>query len=195
MTTWNTGWAIEFPATTADELLLALVVRDLIHGASYDVEAEETGEEFAVDYTAGDELEAETYRLLLAAEVDGVDDAELVQSFTEHTLEELLDEAEELLESRARLVSLAADKVEYKVVPEDQERWDLVIPDWLAPDGAEVPFGFRPFAAAEGTPLPDNATLDGHGRVIVVPFGGEVSFVGIPAPVEHDDHEEHDRDS
>jgi hypothetical protein len=193
MTTWNTGWAIEFPATTADELLLALVVRDLIHGASYDVEAEETGEEFAVDYTAGDELDDGTYRLLLAAEVDGVDDAELVQSFTEHTLEELLDEAEELLEGRTHLADLAAGGVEYRTVPEDRERWDLVVPDWLAPDGAEVPFGFRPFDVATGAPLPDDAALDGHGRVIVVPFGDQVSLVGIPAPVEHE--HEHDQDS
>ena len=71
MATWNTGWEIEFPATTADEIQIALVVRDLIHGASYDVESEDTGAEFAVDYTAGDEIEDGSYRLLLTAEIDG----------------------------------------------------------------------------------------------------------------------------
>jgi hypothetical protein len=187
MTTWSTGWAIEFPATTADELLLALVVRDLIHGASYDVEAEETGDEFEVDYTAGDEIDDGSYRLLLAAEVEGVEDAELVQSFTEHTLEELLDEAEELLGQRTRLTTLPAVSLEFRTVPEDEERWDLIVPDWMAPDGAEVPFGFRSFDVASGEPLPDDATLDSHGRVLVVPFGGEVEIVAIPAPADHDD--------
>lgn len=186
MTSWTTGWAIEFPAATADELLLALVVRDLIHGASYDVEAEETGEEFEVDYTAGDEIEGGSYRLLLAAEVEGVEDAELVQSFTEHTLEELLDEAEELRDQRTDLGAVKASRVVCRPVPEEAERWDLVVPDWLAPDGAEVPFGFRPFDAESGAPLPDDATLDAHGRVVVVPFGDEILLVAIPAPAEHE---------
>ncbi len=92
MANWNTGWEIEFPATTADEILLALVVRDLIHGASFDVEAEETGAEFAVDYTAGDELEDGAYRLLLMAEIEGPEDAALLQAFTEQALEELIEE-------------------------------------------------------------------------------------------------------
>ncbi len=78
-----------FPQQTADEILLALVVRDLIHGASFDVEAEETGAEFAVDYSAGDELEDGSYRLLLMAEVEGPEDAALLQAFTEQTLDEL----------------------------------------------------------------------------------------------------------
>ena len=187
MATWNTGWEIEFPATTADEILLALVVRDLIHGASFDVEAEETGAEFAVDYTAGDELEGESYRLLLMAEVDGPEDAALMQAFTEQALEELIEEAEDLVAERASLQDVPLAQVRFAVVPEDEERWDLVLPDWLAPDGAEVPFGFRCFDAASGDPVPDNATLDAHGRVIAFPFEDHIFFVGIPAPEEHHD--------
>ncbi len=60
------------------------------------------------------------------------------------------------------------------MVPEDEERWDLVIPDWLAPDDAEVPFGFRSFDKVSGEPVPDNAAFDAHGRVIAVPFGDQV---------------------
>lgn len=186
MATWNTGWEIGFPAQTADEILLALVVRDLIHGASFDVESEETGAEFAVDYTAGDELEDGSYHLLLMAEVEGSEDAALVQSFTEQAIEELLEEAEALVAQRTPLPTLSADRVRFEAVPEDEERWDLVIPDWLAPDDAEVPFGFRGFDTTSGEPVPDNATLDAHGRVVAVPFEGQLFLVGIPAPEEHD---------
>jgi hypothetical protein len=191
MATWNTGWEIEFPATNADEILLALVVRDLIHGASFDVEAEETGAEFAVDYTAGDELEDDDYRLLLMAEVDGPEDAALLQAFTEQALEELIEEAEAAIAERTPVLEMSLAKLRFAVVPEDEERWDLVAPDWLAPDGAEVPFGFRGFDKASGVPVPDNATLDAHGRVVAVPFDGKIFFVGIPAPEEHD-HERTD---
>lgn len=187
MATWNTGWEIEFPATTADELQLALVVRDLIHGSSFDVESEETGDEFAVDYTAGDELDGTSYRLLLMAEIEGPEDAGLLQAFTEQALEEVLDEAEGLLRHRRSIASRPLGELRFAVVPEDEERWDLIAPDWLAPDGAEVPFGFRGFDAQTGEPFPDNATLDAYGRVIACPHDGQLFLVGIPAPVDHHD--------
>ena len=185
MATWNTGWEIEFPATTADEIQIALVVRDLIHGASYDVESEDTGAEFAVDYTAGDEIEDGSYRLLLTAEIDGAEDAALVQAFTEQALEEVLGEAEALLAQRTPIAEVPLSSIRFEIVPEDEERWDLVAPDWLAPDGAEVPFGFRGFDAASGVPVPDDATLDAHGRVIAFDFDDKLVLVGIPAPIEH----------
>jgi hypothetical protein len=185
MATWTTGWEIEFPASTVDEMLLALVVRDLAHGSSYDVESEETGAEFAVDYTAGDELEGEIYRLLLAAEIEGPEDSALVQAFTEQALEEMLEEAEALVSQRVAIAEKPMDAIRFEIVPEDEERWDLVAPDWLAPDGAEVPFGFRSFVADSGEPFPDNATLDAHGRVLVCPFGDALLAVGIPAPTEY----------
>ena len=186
MASWNTGWEIEFPAGTVDELELALVVRDLAHGSSYDVESEDTGAEFAVDYTAGDELEGDIYRLLLVAEVEGAEDAALVGAFTEQALEEIIEEAEGLLQRKTELGAVPLDGIRFEIVPEDEERWDLVMPDWLAPDGAEVPFGFRGFDGASSAPVPDNEALDAHGRVLGVPFAGELVLVGIPAPVEHD---------
>lgn len=193
MATWNTGWEIEFPATSEDELQLALVVRDLVHGASYDVESEDTGAEFAVDYTAGDELEDGIYRLLLVAEVEGPDDAELVQAFTEQALDELIGEAEGLLQERKAVTRVPLKTVRFDVVPEDDERWDLIVPDWLAPDGAEVPFGFRGFDVGSGGPVPNNDTLDAHGRVVAYPFGDEFVLVGIPAPAEWHDHDDGSR--
>jgi hypothetical protein len=182
MATWETGWEIDFPAATVNEMMLALVVRDLVHGSSFDVEAVEDGTELAFDFLAGDELDGESYRLLLSAEIGGSDNRELVQAFTEQMLEELVAEAEELTSQREDLGVRPAGKVVFETVPEDEERWDLVIPDWLAPDSAEVPFGFRAFEAAGGKPWPDNGALDAHGRVIVVPFDDTIHLFGIPAP-------------
>jgi hypothetical protein len=185
------GWEIGFPASTVDELLVALVVRDLVHGASFDVEAIDDGSEMALDFTAGDELEGETYRLLLSAEVAGSDNREMIQAFAEEMLEGLVAEAEETVGHRKDIGSRPACDLVFRTVPEDEERWDLVIPDWLAPDGSEVPFGFRSYDAETARPWPDNADLDDHGRVVLVPFDGGVYAFGIPAPTGwNEDHDE-----
>ena len=182
METWETGWEVGLPASSTDELLLALVVRDLVHGASFDVEAVEDGSELALDFLAGDELQDDTYQLLLSAEVGGTENRELVQAFTEQMLEDLVGEAEELVAQRLELSSRPAVEVMYRAVPEDEERWDLVVPDWLAPDGAEVPFGYRSFVADSGECWPSDDLLDAHGRVILVPAGNSIVLFGIPAP-------------
>jgi len=192
MDTWETGWEVGFPASTTDELLLALVVRDLVHGASFDVEAEEDGTELALDFLAGDELEGESYRLLLSAEVGGTENRELVQAFTEQMLEELVGEAEELVAQRQELGSRPADEVTFKKIPEDEERWDLVVPDWLAPDGADVPFGFRSFVEESGECWPSDDDLDKHGRIVLVPAGHSIVLIGIPAPAGWGDEDEAD---
>jgi hypothetical protein len=190
MESWETGWEVGFPATSADELLLALVVRDLVHGASFDVEAVEDGTELALDFLAGDELQDQTYQLLLSAEIAGTENREMVQAFTEQMLEDLVAEAEELVAQRQDLGSRPSADLVFKSVPEDQERWDLVAPDWLAPDGAEVPFGFRSFDAKNEEVWPDNELLDAHGRVVLVPDGDEILVFGIPAPEGWGEEEE-----
>ena len=190
MGTWDAGWEIEFPATTVDEMMLALVVRDLVHGASFDVEAIEDGTELALDFLAGDEVADETYRLLLSAEIDGPEGREMVQEFTEQMLEELVSEAEELMGQRVDLGSRPIDELVFHSVPEEEERWDLIIPDWLAPDGAEVPFGFRSFLVADSEPWPGDPVLEEHGRVVLVPFEGGARLFGIPAPKSPEEGED-----
>jgi hypothetical protein len=190
MGTWETGWEVGFPASNADELLLALVVRDLVHGSSFDVEAVEDGSELALDFLAGDELQDQTYQLLLSAEIGGTENREMVQAFTEQMLEDLVAEAEELVAQRRELGSRSSAELVFRSVPEDEERWDLVAPDWLAPDGAEVPFGFRSFDADSGELWPSNEALDAHGRVVLVPVGDEILAFGIPAPAGWDNEEE-----
>jgi hypothetical protein len=182
MESWETGWEVGFPASSTEELLLALVVRDLVHGASFDVEAVEDGTELALDFLAGDELQDETYQLLLSAEIAGTENREMVQAFTEQMLDDLVTEAGELVARKTEIGSRPATELIFRGVPEDDERWDLVAPDWLAPDGAEVPFGFRSFEADGGESWPANDVLDAHGRVILVPAGEEILAFGIPAP-------------
>jgi len=194
MESWETGWQVGFPAAEVDQLLLALVVRDLVHGASFDVEAVEDGTELALDFLAGDELEGEEYQLLLSAEIAGTENREMVQAFTEQMLDDLVAEGEELVAQKQELGSRPLAELVFDSVPEDEERWDLVIPDWLAPDGAEVPFGFRSFDGTTKAAWPDNEALDGHGRIVLVPFDGNVHLVGIPAPAEWGEDEEHEED-
>jgi hypothetical protein len=182
METWETGWEVGFPASSSDELLLALIVRDLVHGSSFDVESVEDGSELALDFVAGDELQDQTYQLLLSAEISGTENREMVQAFTEQMLEDLVAEATDLVARREELGSRARAELAFQSVPEDEERWDLVVPDWLAPDGAEVPFGFRSFEADDGEPWPSNEVLDAHGRVVLVPAGDRILAFGIPVP-------------
>ena len=190
MESWETGWEVGFPASNADELLLALVVRDLVHGSSFDVESVEDGTELALDFLAGDELQDQTYQLLLSAEIAGTENREMVQAFTEQMLEDLVAEAEELVAQREELGSRPSAELVFQSVPEDEERWDLVVPDWLAPDGSEVPFGFRSFDAESGEGWPANEVLDAHGRVVLVPVGDEILVIGIPAPEGWGEEEE-----
>jgi len=179
---WEAEWEVEFPASSPEELALALVVKDLLHGTSFDIEGADGGADLALDYVAGDELEGTTYRLLVSAEATGSPDADVVRDVTERLLDQLVDEAESLIEQHAVLGVEKAEALGFRSVPEDQERWDLVVPDWLAPDGAEVPFGFRPVLVSNGRPWPTDEQLDGHGRIVVVPFGGELRLIAIPAP-------------
>jgi len=180
---WEASWEVEFPATNREELLLALVVRDLLHGASFDVEAvSAAGGDLAMDYAAGDEIEGQGYILLVTVEVTGPRDHEAVQEITEQLLEQLVDEAEELVGKRQLLGTAPLGDVVFEAIPEEDERWDLVMADWLAPDGAAVPFGFRSFRGRDGDPWPSDGDLDSHGRIVAVPFAGNLSLFAIPAP-------------
>jgi len=181
MDPWLASFEVSFPASTVDEVFLALVVRDMVYGTSFDVETEDGGHTFQVDVTASEEIDAEKYQLLVEAEIRGVEEPDTARAFLEQILEEAVDDAERLVEQRVEFGTIDAEEIEMRIVPEDEERWDLVIPDWLAPEGAEVPFGFRAFRVESGLPYPDNADLDGAGRIVMVPFGGKFSLFGIPS--------------
>jgi len=184
METWEEAMALDIPLEEREDVLQGLLVRDLLHGASFDVETDDPEAVFSVDFTCGDETEEGVYRLLILAEVRGTEDHDLVRSFTEELLSELLEEAAATVDLSEWIGELGEDEVSYRLVPEDDERWDLVVPDWLAPDDAEVPFGFRLFRTADGEPWPADADLDRFGRVVVVPWQGRLHVAGTPMPEE-----------
>ena len=37
---WEAAWEVEFPVASLEELAIALVVKDLVHGTSFDIEGE-----------------------------------------------------------------------------------------------------------------------------------------------------------
>ncbi len=173
---WETGWVLEMPSG-AHDLLVGLLVRDLLNGASFDVEFADEGVTMELDLTCGDELEEGAYRLLIMAEVRGTEDHDLVEAAVADLVAEAEEEAGTAAEAAQLLGVLPEGEVEFRAVPEDAERWDLVIPDWLAPDGAEVPFGFRSFHGAG--PWPSDAELDRFSRVVLVPGDGEIRAWGV----------------
>lgn len=187
MEPWLASFEIRFPASTVDELFLALVVRDLIHGASFDVVAEKTGEEFQVDATASDELEDDGYLVLFEVEIAGKVKPETAREFFEEVVEDAVSEAESLVDIRWDLGVFEQADFDFRLVSEDDERWDLVIPDWLAPEDAEVPFGYRSYLKTSGDPMPNDEQLAESGRVILVPFAGKLHVFAIPAPSESDE--------
>jgi hypothetical protein len=190
MEKWLASFEIAFPAKTVEELLLALVVRDLVYGSSFDVESEESDEQFQVDVTASEEVDDEGYQLFVEAEITDTENQELAGEFLEQMLEGAVDEAEALVGARRNLGVRKQHEIEFRVVQEESERWDLVIPDWLAPEEAEVPFGFRGYLKETGEALPSDRDLDASGRIVMVPMDDEVHLVAIPAPQSEDSCEE-----
>jgi len=187
----NSSPAIELPlpASTVEELLKALVFRDLLHGSSYDVEVEEDGREFEVDLTLTDEIDEENglYLALIEVEYGGEVDEESLGAFLTQLIDETVVEAEKTVEGKREIAIHDRKDIVFRAVEEDDERWDLVVPDWLAPEDVVVPFGFRSYHAASGEEIPSNPQLDAAGRIVVVPMGDKLHFFAIPAPNEEDD--------
>ncbi len=187
---WEEAWALDLPGETAEQILFGEVLKDLAHGASFDVEFEEDGTTLEVDFTCGDELEEGIYRLLIVAEVSGPEERDMLSEFAEEVLGEMAETAAEAARAAELLDEAGLGEIEIRAVPEDEERWDLVAPDWLAPDEAEVPFGFRPFRARGGQPWPSNADLDRFSRVVLVPTPEGYRLYGVDLPGESEPAEE-----
>lgn len=181
---WEEAWALDLPGETAEQVLFGQVLKDLVHGASFDVEFEEDGTQLEVDFTCGDEMEEEIYRLLIVAEVTGPEEREMLGEFAEEALGEMAETAAEAARAAELLGEAKLEEIEIRTVPEDEERWDLVAPDWLAPDDAEVPFGFRPFRVPGGEPWPSSAELDRFSRVVLVPTPEGYRLYGVNLPEE-----------
>ncbi len=182
MNTWEETMALDLSAQSHEEILLGLLLKDLLHGGAYDVDVDEPEISFSVDYVCGDEIEGDVYRLLISAEVDGPPEHDIVRQFTQELLDELAEEAGQLAATAEDLGEIEMSDIEMRTVSEDDERWDLVIPDWLAPDDAEVPFGFRSFKAGSSDPWPSDDMLNDHGRVLLIPAGHVFRVIATPLP-------------
>lgn len=175
---------LPLPAKRVEEILTALVLRDLLHGASFDVEVEETGREFEVDLMVTDEIDEEegVYLALVEVEYGGDVDEESLGSFLTQIIDETLVEAERIVEEGKEIGVFDRSDFVFKVVGEDAERWDLVVPDWLAPEDAKTPFGYRSFLRETDEAFPSDTQLDSSGRIIVVPLEGKLHFFACPVP-------------
>ena len=184
-------WEVELPAGTPEQLLVALAARDRLFGQSVSLEPEDDAQNTVeVWFGAAEALEGDTFHLAVYAELSGA------QQYLEAARDALEDIVGEQLEAAAieaaeakLLGSRPASEVEFKAVKDDDQRPQLIIPEWLGPEGEEVemPWGFRAFDA-QGHPWPDDEMLAAHERLVVLPVGDELRLYSLPA-IEADDED------
>ena len=81
-----------------------------------------------------------------------------------------------------------AGEIHFERVSEDAEKPQLIIPEWLAPDEVDLPWGFRSFDSG-GKAWPEDELLEAHDRLVVVPFKEELRVYSLPA-IDDDEEEE-----
>lgn len=182
-------WEFELPAAKPEELLAALAARDRLFGQTITMEPEEEPTK-SVEVWLGtsDALHGTVYHLGVYAELSGA--KEYVEAAADALPEIVEDqiaagvadaEAATLLERRA------ASAIVFTAVPEEQERPQVVLPEWLAPEGAELPWGFQAVDDA-GAVWPTPELVERHGRLVVVPFAGEYLLYALP-PLDDEQEE------
>lgn len=192
-TTIEHEWAIELPATSPDEILTALAARDRVFGQSITLEAEED-EANAVEVWLGtaDALAGEKFQLAVYADLEGPEEyLEAAVVAVEDVVHELIEAATEDVAGALLLARRPAEEIEFRAVGVEDERPQIIIPEWLSPvEELDLPWSFRSFTKA-GEAWPDDAVLAEHARVAVVPFGDELLLYALPAvPDEGEDEHE-----
>ncbi len=184
-------WEIELPATSPDEILTALAARDRVFGQSITLEPEDD-EAKAVEVWLGtaDLLEDGKFRLALYADLEGPEEyLEAAVEAVEDVVEDLLVAARQDVAGALLLARRPADEIEFRVVGEEDERPQIIIPEWLAPrEDLDLPWSFRSFTKS-GEAWPDDTILAKHARVAIVPFGGELLLYALPAVPEGEEDE------
>jgi len=181
-------WELELPAATSDQLLAALTTRDRLYGHSITLEPEEEDPSKAVEVwlASVESLEESTYRLGVYAEISGP--KEYLEAARD-ALEDIVSEQVEAAAAEAGVATLIerrpAATVQFRKVAEDDERPQLVIPEWLAPGEVDTPWAFRAFDA-KGQPWPDENVVLAHDRLVLVPFKGELLLYALP-PLDEDE--------
>lgn len=184
-------WEIELPASSPDDILTALSARDRVFGQSITLEPEED-ESHAVEVWLGtaDALEGERFHLAVYADLEGPEEyLEAAVEAVEGVVHELIEAATQDVAGALLLARRPANEIEFRAVEEEDERPQIIIPEWLAPvEELDLPWSFRSFTK-DGEAWPDDAILAEHARVAVVPFGDELLLYALPA-VPDDDEEE-----
>ena len=183
-------WELELPAATADQLLAALTTRDRLYGQTITLEPEDDETKAVEVWLASVEsLDSNKYRLALYAELTGPKE---YLDASRDAVEDIVSEQVEAAAAEAGEATLLekqpAAEVEFRKVAEDDERPQLVIPEWLGPGEVDVPWGFRSFDV-KGQPWPPEKVLNAHDRLIMVPFGGDLLLYALP-PIEDEDEDE-----
>jgi hypothetical protein len=179
-------WSVELPAATAEQLLAALAARDLLFGQTITLEPEDEPKK-AVEVWLGtsEELVEEKYFLGIYAELTGP--GEYLEAARD-ALEDIVAEQLEAAASEAASATLVERRplaeVQFSKVAEDEEIPQLIIPEWLAPADAELPWGFRGFTTPGGEWPPDEV-LKRHERLALVPFHDEVLVYALPTLEEN----------
>ncbi|HUK12470.1 MAG TPA: hypothetical protein VLW17_04135 [Thermoanaerobaculaceae bacterium] len=187
-TTIEHEWEIELPATSAEQVLAALASRDRLFGQSITLEPEDTPDEAVEAWLAATEvLDGQTIRLGVYVELSGP------KEFLEPARDAIEDLVSEHVEAAATEASEAkvvarrpAAEVEFRQVGEDEERPQLIIPEWLAPAKVELPWSFRS-CDGKGDLWPDDRLVAAHERLALIPFGGEMLLYALPALPEDED--------
>jgi hypothetical protein len=185
------GWELRLPAGTPEQMLAVLAARDRLFGQTITHEAEEgSGDAVEAWFGTVEALDNDHVRLDVLAEVTGP--SELLDAAVEalqDLLSELVSEGEQDAKEATLIGRRKAAEVRFvKVENEDDERPDLIVPTWLAPDiEIEVPWQLQPVDRS-GARWPGDGILGEHGRVFVVPSGDELLLYGLPE-LEDDEEE------
>lgn len=186
------GWELELPASTPEQLLAALTARDRLFGQTITLEPEDEPEK-AVEVWLGttDALADETFHLGVYAELTGPSEfLEAARDALEDIVSEQVEEANAEAAQAELLESRPSSAIHFEPVKEEDERPQLIVPEWLAPgdpEEIELPWGFRPFDS-DGKAWPANATIEAHDRLVLVPFGDELRLYTLPA-IEDEEEE------
>lgn len=177
-------WELELPASTAAEILAGLAARDRIFGQNVTLEPEDDPKG-AVEAWLGstDMLEGKVYRLGVYADLEGPEEyLEAARDALMDLVDEQVAQGKEDAHKATLLDRKAQGEISFELVSEEQETPQLILPEWLAPEDAELPWGFRP-VTRQGNPWPSAEVLAAHERLVVVPFKGEYLLYALP-PLE-----------
>lgn len=180
-------WELDLPGETPEQILAGLVARDRLFGQAVTLEPEED-EVNSVEAWFGttDELAGTTYRLGVFVELTGPKEyLEPARDALEDILGEQLEIAATEAEDAVLVDRRPFSEVAFRTVAEEDENRKVVLPEWLAPEGTELPWGFV-IVDSQGQVWPGSDVMEAHGRIVVVPFRDELFVYGLPA-IEDDE--------